>query len=213
MGRKPNTESKEKIEKDKKAKDDAVDKQDETQEAPENTEETTEESTEETETTPEIIEKIIEKPINPEDMTPDERAQLIEDCRNQDIKEHLEKEIKRIESTACPKCGTNLGLNGEDYLKQDNKPELKECKKCHRQIRVHVLYKADPQVSRAKIKTKNRGFAWNTEDPQNWTDKQTIQWFKEEKEKLDKNNSSLGPDGQKLLRVQTLILKKLNVIK
>ena len=200
------------VKNDKKAKDEAVTEQEETQEAPENTEETQDT---ETEATPEVTEKIVEvpTPISVEDMTPNERAQLIEDCNNQDIKEHLDKEIKRIESTACPKCGTNLGLKGEDYLKKGNKPELKECKKCHRQIRVHVLYKADPSVSRAKIKTKNRGFAWNTEQPQNWTDKQTTQWFKEEKEKLDKNNSSLGPDGQKLLRVQALILKKLKVIK
>lgn len=162
-----------------------------------------------------VVEKVVEveKPIEVQDMSKPERQKLIKDIEKQDIEDHLAKEAKRIESTTCPKCDAPLKLKAEDYMQEGNIPKVIECAKCENLVRVFVNYKASPQISRADISTKSRGYAWATQRPGDWKDKHVKRFVEEEQERLENNISSLSEEGQKLFRIQLLILKKLKVIK
>ena len=173
--------------------------------------------TEKTEETPEVQEKIkeviVEKPLDLADKSPEELVELEANIKSQGIKNHLKAESQRIKDISCPKCGKNLGLKPEDYLKLGNLPESIECKECGILVRVYVNYQEDPSISTADILVKNAGYVWINQLPSTWEDKHALKWVKQEVEKLMKNQSSLSPDNQKLLRVQMVTLKKQKIIK
>jgi len=179
--------------------------------------EKTEENIEQTEETPEVQEKIkeviVEKPLDLAEKTPEELAELEANIKNQETKNHLKAESQRIKDISCPKCGKNLGLKPEDYLKLGNLPESIECKECEIIVRVYVNYQEDPSISTADILVKNAGFVWINQLPSTWEDKHALKWVEQEVEKLMNNQSSLSPDNQKLLRVQMVTLKKQKLIK
>jgi len=179
--------------------------------------EKTEENIEQTEETPEVQEKIkeviVEKPLDLADKSPEELAELEANIKSQGIKNHLKAESQRIKDISCPKCGKNLGLKPEDYLKLGNLPESIECPECEILARVYVNYQEDPSISSADITVINAGFVWINQLPSTWEDKHAIKWVEQEVEKLMKNQSSLSPDNQKMLRVQMVTLKKQKLIK
>jgi ssDNA-binding Zn-finger/Zn-ribbon topoisomerase 1 len=179
--------------------------------------EKTEENIEQTEETPEVQEKIkeviVEKPLVLADKSPEELAELEANIKSQGIKNHLKAESQRIKDISCPKCGKNLGLKPEDYLKLGNLPESIECPECEILARVYVNYQEDPSISSADITVINAGFVWINQLPSTWEDKHAIKWVEQEVEKLMKNQSSLSPDNQKMLRVQMVTLKKQKLIK
>ena len=119
-----------------------------------------------------IIEKIVEKPLDLAEKSPEELAQFQKDIKNQELENHIKAETKRIKDISCPKCGRNLGLNPENYLKKGNLPEVFECKnkKCESLVRVYVNYKDDPSISDAEITTKGVGYAWINQLPSTWED-------------------------------------------
>jgi DNA-directed RNA polymerase subunit M/transcription elongation factor TFIIS len=179
--------------------------------------EKTEENIEQTEEIPEvqeeIVEKIVEKPLDLADKSPEELAELEANIKSQGIKNHLKAESQRIKDISCPKCGKNLGLKPEDYLKLGNLPESIECKECGILVRVYVNYQEDPSISTADILVKNAGYVWINQLPSTWEDKHALKWVEQEVKKLMNNQSSLSPDNQKMLRVQMVTLKKQRLIK
>jgi RNase P subunit RPR2 len=162
---------------------------------------------------PEIKEVIVEKPIEVKDLSQTERANLIEQVKQQDIQDHLDTEKQRIKEIICPKCEKPLKINPDEYLKMGNKPREIECPSCERLIRVYIDYRQSPETSEALITTKARGFAWETKQPGTWKDKDTVKWVENEVERAKQGNPSLSPEGQIIFRIQQLILKKQKVIK
>ncbi|MBZ2167005.1 hypothetical protein [Methanobacterium spitsbergense] len=160
-----------------------------------------------------VKEVIVEKPIEVKDLSQTERSNLIEQVKQQDIQDHLDAEKQRIESTICPKCKKSLKLNAEDYLKEGNTPKIVECPNCERLIRAYVRYPGPIEIFKAEITTKSRGYAFATQKPGLWSDKDTVKWIEQEVERSDNGKSSLSAEGQKLFRIQQLILKKQKVIK
>ncbi|MCE7699501.1 MAG: hypothetical protein K8E24_012090 [Methanobacterium paludis] len=156
-----------------------------------------------------VVEKIVEKPIRVEKLSRSQRAKLTEDIVRQDIQDHLNVERQRIKDVLCPECGKSLKLKPEDYLKTGNKPQRIECPSCERIIRVQIRYPGPVQTTSAEITTKSRGYAWATQHPSTWKDSDVEKWVEQEEKAFSKNRSSLSPESQKLFRVLSLVLKKL----
>ena len=106
-----------------------------------------EETTEQVEETPVVQEKIVENPLDLSDQSPAELAELQVNIKKQELENHLKSEAQRINDLSCPKCGENLGLKAEDYMKRGNLPQSTECKRGERDISAYINYKGEPENS------------------------------------------------------------------
>ncbi|AEG18643.1 hypothetical protein [Methanobacterium paludis] len=171
----------------------------------------TEEVKEQVSGTEEVKEQVQKKPEK--ELSDAEIDLQIRQLKQVKIKNHLKDEEKRIKEIKCPKCGKNLGLKPEDYMQKGSKATTIECPKCEQLIYTLVEYHDEPEQTSARMATKSKGYAWETQAPGIWKDKHTLRWAKEESEKLENNASRLTEENQKILRVQALILKELKLIK
>lgn len=129
------------------------------------------------------------------------------------LQNHLENEKARIKALNCPKCGNNLELDPNEYMKKGNPPHTVECKDCERLIHVTIRYKDNPENSEAILRVKSLGYPWQNQAPSTWTDEHVEKWLADEKPRFEDNKSQLPEENQKIFRVQLYILKKLKVLK